>query len=371
MSALDLFRSLFLPTAVAAAVTFLFYSSLSPHCTAAGKLAVADPTSVRSPTFPASTERGKPIVTFSLLSDLHVQENDKLSQKLFVKALKDHYSIKSDSHMLLLNGDLTNGAHEDFDKLRQLLNSTPHAPVHATMGNHEYYGLWRHGSHYNYARLSKQWSSGKAAAQFTDFFGYSNVYHETIQQGVPFLFMSGEAYRDADASIGEGAYLSEEQLGWLDTKLAEHRTRRSVKPGGEPAARDPDLPALVFLHQPLSGTLDGSSLERGVVQHQRLYAILEKYPFVILFSGHTHWDWETTGQLWQGPFTAVGSASVRSVYGADNKPLHPVKSESLFVEVYDGRIVVRAIDHEDGRWIGDPVVIRWGDGGAGTRKTSR
>jgi hypothetical protein len=361
VSALNISRSLFLLTSVAVAVssiTVLLNSSALIRNAAAANTAMAPGVTVRSLTFQISSEREKPVVTFSLLSDIHVQENDITSQKLFVKALKDHYSIKSDSQMLLLNGDLTNGAGEDFDKLRQLLNSTPHAPVHATMGNHEYYGLWRHGSYYNYARLSKQWSSVKAAAQFTDFFGYSKVYHETMLQGVPFLFMSGEAYRDADASIAEDAYLSEEQLGWLGTRLAEHQKRRNVKPGGGTAAQGTDLPALVFLHQPLPDTLDGSSLERGVVQHERLRTILEKYPFVVLFSGHTHWDWETTRQLWRGPFAAVGSASVRSVYGSDNKPIDPAKSESLFVEVYAGRIVVRAVNHEDGSWIGEPAVIQ-------------
>ncbi|TMV45108.1 serine/threonine protein phosphatase [Paenibacillus mesophilus] len=358
---MTVFHTLFRIAAVAAAVSWII---IPTDGSASIRSAAAAP-------FPASTERDKPLVTFSLLSDIHVQENDEMSQQLFVKALKDHYSIKSDNHMLLINGDLTNGAGEDFDMLRQLLNSTPHAPVHATMGNHEYYGMWRHGSHYNYAKLSKQWSSVKATAQFMDFFGYSKAYHETTLQGVPFLFMSGEAYRDVDASFAEDAYLSEEQLVWLDTRLAEHQARRNAKPGGGTAARGTDLPALVFLHQPLPGTLDGSSLERGVVQHERLRAILEKYPFVVLFSGHTHWDWETTNQLWRGPFVAVGSASVRIVYGPDNKPLHPAKSESLFVEVYDGRIVVRAIDHEDGRWIGDPAVIHWGGGGAGSRMPSQ
>lgn len=346
---LRMYRSLLLAAVLTAAVSWIVVAFAGSA--AIRGVSFAGPAASTLPSNP-----NKPIASFSLLSDIHVQEDDKLSQKLFVKALKYHYSIKPDADMLLLNGDLTNGGKEDFDKLRELLDSSPHAPVHATMGNHEYYGMWRHGGIYDYSKLGKGWTSAKAVAQFAGFFGYSKLYREVSVHGIPFLFMSGEAYRDVDVSIAEDAYLSDEQLDWLETRLAEHRDRRGAKSG---SAGGPDLPALVFLHQPLPGTLDGSSIERGVVQHERLRSILDQYPFAVLFSGHTHWDWETTNQVWNGPFTAVGSASVRSVYGPDNKPVNPVKSESLFVEVYSGRLVVRAIDHKDDRWIGEPIVIEW------------
>jgi 3',5'-cyclic AMP phosphodiesterase CpdA len=343
------YRSLLLTAVLTAAVSWIVVTFASSAETR--HITFAIPAKSTLPNKP-----DKPIAAFSLLSDIHVQKNDKLSQKLFVKALKYHYSTKPDADMLLLNGDLTNGGKDDFDKLRELLDSNRHAPVYATMGNHEYYGIWRHGGIYHYSKLGKGWSSAKAIAQFTDFFGYSKLYREVSVHGVPFLFMSGEAYRDVNPSIAEDAFLSDEQLDWLETRLAEHRDRRTAKSG---SAGGTDLPALVFLHQPLPDTLDGSSIERGVVQHERLRSILDNYPFAVLFSGHTHWDWETTDQVWSGPFTAVGSASVRNVYGPDNKPVVPVKSESLFVEVYSGRLVIRAIDHEDDSWIGDPAVIEW------------
>ncbi|MEF3306697.1 metallophosphoesterase family protein [Paenibacillus sp. GYB003] len=323
------------------------------------------------------TEPDRPLASFSLLSDIHIQQYDKTSHRLFMKALQDHYSIKPDANMLVLNGDLTNGEPADFDTLRRLLDRVPHAPVHATMGNHDYYRMWRHGDRYDYTRLGREWSSEKAVAQFTGFFGYAKPYHEAFAGGVPFLFMSGEAYRDADDSIAEDAYLSDAQLDWLEARLAEHRARRAAagRDGRKPriGAASPDTaaevgegrstapaakaPALVFLHQPLPGTLDGTSAGLGVVQHERLRAILERYPFAVLLSGHTHWDVETTKQLWRGSFAAVGSGSVRSVYGADNEPVKPDKSESLFVDVYAGRLVIWAIDHGSGRWIGEPAVI--------------
>ncbi|GAA3409964.1 metallophosphoesterase family protein [Paenibacillus hodogayensis] len=310
----------------------------------------------------------RPLATFSLLSDIHVQKSDIESQKMFVKALQDHYSIKPDADMLILNGDLTNGLQEDFDTLRTLLDQNRHAPVQATMGNHEYYRMWLHGDHYDYRSLGAAWSSMQAVDQFTRFFSYDKPYHETSVRGIPFLFMSGEAYRDVDETIGEDAYLSEEQLDWLDERLAAHQAAgrlqtvadgESSETGAEAGTTktSPLLPALVFLHQPLPGTLPGSTIERSVVQHERLRAILDKYPFAVLFSGHTHWDLATTEQVWQGAFAAVGSASVRLVYGTDNQPLDPVKSESLVVVVYPSRIVVQGLDHGDGSRIGEKKII--------------
>ncbi|MEF3313681.1 metallophosphoesterase [Paenibacillus sp. GYB004] len=302
------------------------------------------------------------MLSFILLSDLHIQETDKESQHLLVKTLKEYYTIKPDADLLVLNGDLTNGGERDFIRLKELLSRTPHPPVHATMGNHDYYRMWLHGgTHYDYTKLSGDWSSYRATSQFKRHFGYRRLYHETSVRGVPFLFLSGEAYRDVDESVGEDASLSEEQLNWLDGRLADLTSppRHTGASGGKKADSGSScMPAFVFLHQPLPDTVEGSSLERGVVQHERLRAILAKYPAVVLFSGHTHWDLETTGQLWRGPFTAVGSGAVRGVYSAGNKPVSPLKSESLFVEVYrDGRIAVRGRNHTDERWTGEVSVI--------------
>lgn len=313
----------------------------------------------------ARADTNTPLASFSLLSDIHVQAHDSLSQQLFVKALQDHYSIKPDADRIVLNGDLTNGWRDDYEALRRLLDNTPHAPVRATMGNHDYYGMWRHGRGYDYKRLSRNWSSSRAIAQFTSFFGYAKPYYAENVGGVPFLFMSGEAYRDADESVAEDAFLSDTQLNWLESRLEDHRARLTAdvmvkgsanKQNGEKGTT-PLVPALIFLHQPLPHTLDGTSHERGVVQHERLRSILERYPFAVLLSGHTHWDTENTNQLWRGKFTAVGSGSVRFAYDSGNQPIRPLKSESLFIEVYPGRLVIRTIDHRHGQWTGEPAVV--------------
>lgn len=311
---------------------------------------------------PSGSQTESSLLSFMLLSDLHIQETDKESQNLLVKALKDYYTIKPDTDLLVLNGDLTNGGERDFIRLQELLSRTPHPPVRATMGNHDYYRMWLHGgTRYDYTKLSDDWSSHQAASQFKRHFGYRRLYHEATVRGVPFLFLSGEAYRDVDESIGEDAFLSSKQLIWLESRLTELTKQPMRTEDSDRGSTVYDVacsPVLVFLHQPLPDTVEGSSIERGVVQHERLRSILSKYPSVVLFSGHTHWDLETTGQLWRGPFTAVGGGAVRGAYSAENKPISPVKSESLFVEVYrNGQISIRGRNHTAGRWTGDAAVI--------------
>lgn len=303
----------------------------------------------------AAANQDIPLATFGLMSDIHVQEGDAESHRRFAKALRDHARLLPEADLLVMNGDLTNGGAADYARFAELLARERHPPVHATMGNHEYYRMWLHSGRYDYTRLSAEWSSAKAVEQFRRFFGYNAPYHATTVRGVPFLFLSSEAYRDVDPAIAEDAWLSDAQLDWLEDQLAAHRER--FRQGSSPKRRTPP-PALIFLHQPLPGTVDGSFLERGVVQRERLRSILSRYPGAVLFSGHTHWDWGTTNQVWRGPFIAIGSGSVHTAYSADNRPIVPNLSESLTVRVYAERIAIRAFDHTHDRWLGPPIVLR-------------
>ncbi|WNR44985.1 metallophosphoesterase family protein [Paenibacillus roseipurpureus] len=287
-----------------------------------------------------------PLFSFSVLSDLHVTSTDKVSQLLLKQALMDHHELRPDSKLLVLNGDLTNGSEADYRSLLALLSRQPHAPAHATMGNHDFYGVWHtpDGDKMDYTKLNPSWSSARAVALFDRMWGYDKPYHELVVDGYRFLFLSGEAYRDVDASINEDAYLSAAQLSWLRERLAA-------------AAAEPGKPVFVFLHQPLPGTVDGSDLELGVVQHQELRALLDAHPNVILFSGHTHWNIETTNQVKQLKFLAASSASIRQVWSAKNEPETRALSQSLIVDVYPDRVVILRREHTEKRWI-EPSIAK-------------
>lgn len=287
-----------------------------------------------------------PLFSFSVLSDVHITSWDGEAQKRLRDALTDHHALRPDSKLLVLNGDLTDGVEADYRSLLGLLGKQPHAPIHATMGNHDYYGVWHtpEGG-MDTSKLNPNWSSGQAIALFDRMFQYEKPYHELIIQGYRFLFLSGEAYRDVNASVNEDAFLSPEQLAWLKERLDVSATTDTGKP------------VFVFLHQPLPNTLDGTDRELGVVQHKELRALLDAHPNVILFSGHTHWNLETTSQVKQLKFLAASSASIRQVWNARNEPETRSISQSLIVDVYPGHVTIRRREHSERRWI-EPSIVK-------------
>jgi Icc protein len=137
----------------------------------------------------------------------------------------------------------------------------------------------------------------------------------------------------------DNAVLSDTQLQWLDNEL-KHTPRNK--------------PAFVFLHQPIPNTVAGSG--NDIVNADKLTSILNKYPQVIFFSGHSHWTLKNQpGTMWQGKFTAFNDSCVRN-------PWNPVTnslvgdSEGLYVQVYNDKVVVKGRDFTNKQWINQYTV---------------
>ena len=307
----------------------------------------------------ARTQAGadRPLLSFAVLSDVHVRAGDAESTDRLVKALDDWDRIRPGRKLTVINGDLTDGSPQDYRVLKETLKpyaGQGNALFHFTMGNHDFYQLWKRKKNGNLdtSGLNPEWSSAREVTLFTKAFGYGRPYHDAWIQGFHFIFLSGEAYRDLNPAAAEDAYLSQAQLLWLKRKLKEEPPDAA---GNVSSAGSSRRPVFIFLHQPLPGTLEGSERERGVVQHGQLRSILEKRPGCILFSGHTHWNWGTTRQIWDGPFLAAGSSSVRQVLETDDRP-SPALSQSLGVDVYADRVEIRGREHSTQRWIGTPFI---------------
>ncbi|OAS18008.1 hypothetical protein A8708_28790 [Paenibacillus oryzisoli] len=295
---------------------------------------------------PATTQNSEPLFSLSVLSDVHVGARNSDSQKRFRSALADHAAIRPDSKLMVLNGDLTNGNPADNKALMSIIDAATHPELHAAIGNHEFYQMWATPSGgQDVTKLNPNWSTPQAISLFKQMFNYNQLYHENVLDGYHFLFLGGEQYRDVDPSVHEDAYLSPEQLGWLQERLANADKH------------SPDKPIFVFLHQPIVHTIEGSDTELGVVQHEQLLAILSSYPNVVLFSGHTHWNLETTKQVNQLEFLAVGSSSVAEVWNGNNEPEGSKASQSLVVDVYSDHIAIRGREHSEQRWI-EPAFVK-------------
>jgi len=296
---------------------------------------------------PAGARAEIPMISFSVISDIHVQWWHKTSHRKFANALRDLHEINPHADALVINGDLTNGLPADYAKLKEIWQNNPH-PNHAffTIGNHEYYRAWVDESGaWNPAKFPNGETQLASINRFLAFSGEKQVYYEKVVKGYHFLFLGSEEYRQTRPENLEDAYLSAEQLRWLQAALA-----KSAQSG---------KPIFLFLHQPLPNTVAGTSyccgINRSVVQHEELQKILSAYPQVIYFSGHTHWSLKHPQTLLRHTFTMVNSSSVIQLWGDDNhggeKTLPVEESEGLYVEVFHDKVRIRGRDFYRKSWI--------------------
>jgi endonuclease YncB( thermonuclease family) len=277
-------------------------------------------------------------LAFPVISDTHVQSWDMLSHQKFRTALEDLYQIDSTADALVVNGDLGNGQPDDFTIFRRIINSVPHPKnTFYTIGNHEYYKAWFKGGKASLDTFPNGETEQMSIDRFLQMTKENKVYYDRWVKGYHFIFLGSEKYRQSILGLEENAYLSPEQLQWLEGKLNE--------------TKDTNQPVFVFLHQPLPYTVAGSGLELGVMQFRELGDILSKHPQAILFSGHTHWDLKYREMVWRDKFTAVNSGTVIRPYDPATDISDSNKSQGLYVEVHDDKVVIRGREFSTKTWI--------------------
>lgn len=144
-----------------------------------------------------------------------------------------------------------------------------------------------------------------------------------------------------DSATFEGAYISNEQLNWLDKEI------KSTQGSGKPV--------FVFNHQTLKKTNGlpntwlGKGKWRGSIgnQSEKVKAIFEKYDNVIFITGHLHWGMNEYSIQNCGKFTAVSVPTI----GAGNHGKFNANCQGYIFSVYDDKIIIRGRDFEKGRYI--------------------
>lgn len=284
-----------------------------------------------------------PVFRFAVISDIHVEAWNKESHTKLRKAMTDLGS-NAPGQALVINGDLGNGLPKDYETLGKLMQENPYpGQVVYTIGNHEFYKAWTDASgKWNEANFPNGETADASINRFLQFTGYEKVYHDSWIGGYHFVFLGSESYRQTDDSYAEDAWLSENQLNWLEGVMAE---------GAEEGK-----PIFVFLHQPLPYTVAGSYTDfnsRAVVQHDRLREILSRYPQTVFFSGHSHWELGSPGTLIRDGFTMVNTSSVLTPYDTTDNPIaaEEGKSEGIVVEVTGNTVQIKGRNFTAGDWI--------------------
>lgn len=219
---------------------------------------------------------------FSVVSDVHitianehiadpsltVADQSSIHDAHFTGMLEDIKNVSPTSGGVFIVGDIANAGYETEWQHAQALIEAASAPdVFFTLGNHDLYG----GAY-----------SVKSAA-FKKYAKTDSVYYEKVVGGYHHIALGSE-------SSGGGLYadLSDSQLEWFEGRLKDL------------TESEPNKPVFVYLHQSLYNTIAGSFPGQnwdGVVQDEKLRAIVKKYPQVCMFNGHSHWDLNTRGSM--------------------------------------------------------------------------
>ncbi len=287
---------------------------------------------------------------FEVFSDTHITTYNSSHNTRFGNALKDIYTIAPDSEAIFANGDNVDLGHPDnYAMLLSILNQykAELPEINFIIGNHEYYENYS-DMHHNINMTCKE-----KADQFMDQLGAPGIYYDKYINKIHFIALGSEMAEVVDGSegtyyISDDTYLSDAQFTWLENKLAE--------------TKDQKTPIFVFHHQPMAdtvaGTIGGKSGQgwNGLSDQQdaRLRSILSKYPQVIMFNGHTHWDMKSPHEMYDGGKeepSIFNTASVGYLWTDIPSQMEVVGSQGFYVETYQDKVLVRGRDFENGLWI--------------------
>jgi 3',5'-cyclic AMP phosphodiesterase CpdA len=275
----------------------------------------------------------EPLLSFFVLSDLHVSIYDESTPRKLNDALGQIVQLGSPVDTVLLGGDLTDyGMETECKALETILAAYKLPPVYANMGNHDYYNVWIDNGGFSRDTLPNGKTDAQSRARFMKMFNYTKPYKDVTVNGCRIILMSQEAYMQEMPEVGEGAWYSDEQLAWLKAKLAEITDVR---------------PTFIIIHQPLPlEGQDGGS--HRVVRAKEFREILKPYRNVFVISGHTHQDFDNgTPHYNKETFHWFINASV----GRTRNQGAAERSQGMYVQAYEDRVVVRGREFTNIQWL--------------------
>lgn len=234
---------------------------------------------------PAAEASGfEPVLRFVAASDTHVRDEGDFTTERIGKMMEEAYQFAAQDakhptvDALLLAGDVTDdGTETEFAKLEKTLDAAVKDETKLlaiAAKNHDGYNL---------SRKEERAAISAITGNDADFHVTINGYH-FIGLSVSSKFLS---------------HYDQGQLDWLREQL------------DAATAENPNQPVFVMHHEHVNNTVYGSSsVEKWGVPY--FNDILEQYPQVVDFSGHSHYPLNHPNSVWQGAFTAINTGAVKS-----------------------------------------------------------
>ena len=250
----------------------------------------------------------RPVLRFAVCSDIHMESfGDARADRLrrFMRLVYAHAAEDASYPALdamLFCGDMTNSGTEaqvaDFWRVVQQ-QAHPDTQILSIL-----------------AKCHDNWSEGDRRNNPKT----GLAYYRSIT-GLPTSFcrvIGGCAFVGISTSEQTGVYYDDGQREWLRKTLEQAR------------AQTPDKPIFVFQHEPICGTVYGSTPEDGW-GNDFFQDIFFDYPQVVHFSGHSHYPLNDPRSVWQGACTAVGTGALsyaELTVNGQNK-IHPPMHETI------------------------------------------
>lgn len=259
-------------------------------------------------------------VSIAFLSDVHIK-SDSVSVEQLERGLEDINNAQKPFDVLVLSGDITDkGSDQAFSYAWQAIDGANlSATVLPAIGNHD-------------IKVSSSSAIAQVSAAASRYTGQDidKSYYSYTKNGYKFIVMGTEA--------DTNAYISPEQLSFLDSELAD-----GTKDG---------KPVFVICHFPLADTHNlpdplHSNTDVGA-QSSEIKSILLKYKNVFYINGHLHTGIDSSSLDILSEENGVYSINLPA-YGQPNlRGDFKGTGNGVYAEVYDSQIIFTARNFKDG-----------------------
>lgn len=245
------------------------------------------------------------IMSFTAVSDIHVESNNPKPYNVFYDVLKGMKSGENNDAAVFLGDNTMNGQIiENFFFYSAVKAMKPAEESYIALGNHDI-----GNGEGDYKKFSREYIFNNRFYLGNDI-GNKPYYYKVVN-GCYMIFLASE-----DLAVND-CFMTEEQLTWLKNVL------------DEAAAKDSNI--FVFNHHPLYQLVG--------VEQDALAEILNDYENLLYLYGHTHKEIDAYSFGVQGGVNTI------------NVPRATAEGNGVVVEVYEDEVVVRGRDFAANEWL--------------------
>lgn len=294
-------------------------------------------------------QTNEPLLTFDVISDVHLRDDDSSRASNFIKGLQDIAENHPESDAFVSVGDNisfgsdNNSRGQYFDLVEEYIPSVPNKIM--VLGNHDVRkndSSSSNGFSSNYDVAYEAYMEDNAV--YRDDPESDKIYFDKWVNGYHFIALNTEE------GLKDMISMSNEQLTWLEEKLSEGLDESGNR---VPDAADPEKPVFIVVHQALNDTHQRANDYGGFgEQDEQVKEILSRHPQAVVLSGHIHNGFGVATIMDREYGTLVDIPSYNeNQFGVTDD------GTGYQVDVYADRIHFRARNYMTGTWLPQYDVI--------------